>query len=126
MASVFSAFVATLLLLLNLPESSIVRLKEIWYIPAFVSSILLFAIVWMGYLHEQRARTEVEVKISDKLESLLESIGKLFEAQERRFDGIEEHLRNIYVAMEKRGGYVPGEDTQQFLVARRGRRDADA
>lgn len=121
-ASVFAAFVSTLLVLINLPDASLGRLKEIWYIPAFVSTIALLAIVFSGYIKEQRARTEVEVKMLDKLEQVIQNIERLFESNldnkiyfDHRFDAFDDRLKSIYAGMEKRGAYKPGNDTEKFL-----------
>lgn len=121
---VLSAFVATIILLLQLPDASIQKLREVWWLLSLPSGLVFLSWMFTSYLSEHKARTQAEQGIQVALTTLVGNFERLFSNHlddkmylERRFDGIDDRLRSIYGAMEKREGYRPGADTEKFLSA---------
>jgi hypothetical protein len=120
--SVLSVFVGTILLLLRLSPEQVQRLKELWWIISIPSILVLISWMFAAYIQEMKSRTKVEEGIQGSLAMLATDFEKLFSGQmerkmylDKRFDVLEDRLRSIYYIMEKRNGYIPGKDTQQFI-----------
>lgn len=120
--SVLSVFIGTVLLLLRLPDNQVIRLKEMWWIISIPSVLVLISWMFTAYISEMKNRTRVEEGIQGSLATLAMNFERLFAHQledkmylDKRFDTVEERLRSIYRAMEKRYDYTPGEDTKRFI-----------
>lgn len=124
---IFSTFVATIVIILQLPPEAFAKLKQVWWVIPFPTLIMLFAL----YLEEHKNRTKVEVQITEKLDRLAEHFEHLFshhledrltQAKEfeqiaDRFKALDERIERIYFVLEKRqGGYTHHQsDTERFL-----------
>jgi hypothetical protein len=120
--SVLSVFIATVLLFLRLPEDQVERLETHWWIIIIPSLFVAASWMFSSYMQEMKNRTKVEEEIQKNLAKLTADFERLFAKHstdliyfDRCFEEIKDHLKNIYLAMEKRTGYIPGEDTERFM-----------
>lgn len=121
---VLSAFVGAVFFFLQLSEEQIGRLKEVWWLISIPSILVLIAWMFSAYITEQKTRTKIEQGIHEALSALAANFERLFAHQlddkmylDKRFDSIEDRLKSIYIAMEKRGEYRPGKDTEKFTAS---------
>ena len=119
---VLSVFIASVLLLLRLPDAQIVRIKELWWIISIPSILVLISWMFTAYIAEIRSRTQVEEGIQNSLATLAANFERLFAHHlddkiylDKRLDVLEDRLRSIYDILETRKNYIPGKDTEQFL-----------
>ena len=129
MVSALSALILITIFILKLSDAQVERIKSVWPLLLVAPGIILLAWMWTAYIHEMKNRLKVEEGINANLAILAANFERLFDRIESLFakeldnkiyfDGefteIKDRLRSIFFAMEKRGGYQPGSDTERFM-----------
>ena len=132
-----SILVSLTVIILKLPDTAILRIKETWFIIAIPAFLVLTITLFQAYLDEQKNRTRIEEQISAKLNeiaiSFSEAIDRVLskdldfrmymdrelDSIKDRFDILDERQMRIYAVLEKRSEngkrFTHTGDTEKFL-----------